>query len=367
MPLVYTPNTLEVYTGFMRNSASQKSTLPMKQQMHILHRTYILALIAVLILGISGGIYWARAHQNDAGASSVATTAPTLDPELAANYSKYLSDSSNSSGSNSGSSSNGAPSKPTPSPILTCDPPHFPDVISLPQSVTSVSTDARDQAADVAQQKTTQVVNTFAVKLPDVMKSAGGILSFLNTSNVGLTDQQIWNYAVQHYLDAPRIQLSTELFSDLNDGTIATNGTAFAVINGKLSKTKDYFGRSAASLATKKDATYRPSDNTVIDLGYAADGKKVSITFRGLAYANIGTIQVGAAAGINLSADYGWPLLCPEKGTRDMFTAFGSSATFGSSAYIKWGDRNIGGTLSFTNPDPIKFKGVATLEAHLSF
>jgi len=61
-----------------------------------MNRTYILALVAIVLFSAIGGGYYVKVHQDSAGASYLDTSGtqapPVYDPELAANEAAYDKD-----------------------------------------------------------------------------------------------------------------------------------------------------------------------------------------------------------------------------------------------------------------------------------
>jgi|GEM_PF-6353926 len=274
-----------------------------------MNRTYILGLVAAIVMVIAGGFYWYDYHNHSAGASYIVNTS-TSDPALVAAQAQFAKDSAIAESYSSGkgnllpilspspsSSSTLAPgtpsSKPSPTATQICKEAEHDDTINYPPDVADKIT-AADVIATAKELAGTQTVTAnFKVNLGSLFNQAG-LSQYFTTVSLTASDAQIIA-ALQKLYNPAAIALGNQVFGDLSSGTGITNDSAFGVINGAFHKINDYYGGSSGGIGVLKSSN--TSASYTFNYGPSLQGYILSAKVSGSITASIGSVALGLNAG----------------------------------------------------------------------
>ena len=269
-----------------------------------MNRTYILALVAVLLVGVSGGFYWSDLQRQPAGASYIPTN--TADASFAKDQATYAAGSAKVaalSGNSGTFSSDGTTLKSlaTGSPIATasaevCKNPEHQDLTNYPPDVSDKITAANVAATAKALVGTQTTTVNFKVNVGTLF-NVGGLKGYMTNLSVTASDAQIIDALYKLYNPAA-IALGNQVYGDLSNGTGISNSTAYGIIDGAFHRINDAYGGTSGSVGILKssstDATYS------FNYGPSFKGYILSAKVGGSITANIGSV------GLSLSAGYRW-------------------------------------------------------------
>ena len=331
-----------------------------------------MALIAVLIIGVSGGFYWAQTRGNQAGASNVAAVTGADDAAYAAAQAQYDADtakikgfisgasSASSNGSSSGSNSSGnSGSRPTASPtdVQVCVEPHNDDTVNYPPDVDTKLTAAQAVGPTVAYKWTQKTTLDFTVNLGKVFN-----VSSLPTIDYSASDQSIL-LALNKYFNPKLASLADLAYGEISDGTQDANSQVFAKLDGPFHRLNDYRGGSSGAIGFLK------SSNASVKYHYSytpsVDGYTVAADITGSAYASIGSLNVAVSAG------YTWKDNCLEaikdgisSARRDFSPTASAVFTISKGGKVL---RNLRLGVNLIDPNPNQHHTTFTLSYHGSF
>ncbi len=292
-----------------------------------MQRTYILGLVAAILIGVSGGIYWRDKQDQPSSASYISSTTDSSSTELAKLQAQYDADSARINGFSSnttplkpGSGSDPSIVKPNPSPTQAevCLEPEHQDVTNYPPDVSDKISAANLAATAKALVGTQTVTANFKINLGTAFNTSA-LNQYFTTLSVTASDAQIIDALYKLYNPAAA-SLADQIYGDLSNGTGVSNDTAYGIINGAFHRINDSFGGSGGSVGILKssntDATYS------YNYGPSFKGYILSAKVTGSITATIGSV------GLRLNAGYEWRDNCLQSLATGLSAFRGSASPF---------------------------------------